>query len=135
MRPPDGATVDRERHRPKQTTLYRLVRQHAATFVEQAEVPVGPKLLQFVKGEFDALLECNLAHGFPLVLPLQPLARRFVLEILEAAVGVLDGHVAHDVTDILDSRDVRRRHRDDGNGNGNGKGKQHRGGGRSRALE
>ena len=33
---PDGASVHYERHRPEQTTLYRLVQQHAATYFEQA---------------------------------------------------------------------------------------------------
>ena len=54
-----------ERHRPEQTTLYRLVQQHAATFFEQAEAAAGADLPQFVKDEFDAFLECGiLAHGF-----------------------------------------------------------------------
>ena len=37
IRLPDGAPVHYERHCPEQTTLYRLVQQHAATFFEQAE--------------------------------------------------------------------------------------------------
>jgi hypothetical protein len=37
QRAPDGASVHYERHRPEQTTLYRLVQQHAATFIAQAE--------------------------------------------------------------------------------------------------
>ena len=54
------SATDRE-----QTTLYRLVQQHAATFFEQAESAVGADLPQFVKDEFDAFLECGiLAHGF-----------------------------------------------------------------------
>ena len=65
QRAPDGAPVHYERHRPEQTTLYRLVQQHAATFFEQAEDAVGADLPQFVKDEFDAFLECGiLAHGF-----------------------------------------------------------------------
>jgi hypothetical protein len=65
IRAPDGAPVHYERHRPEQTTLYRLVQQHAATFFEQAESAVGADLPQFVKDEFDAFLECGiLAHGF-----------------------------------------------------------------------
>jgi len=40
------------------------VHQHAATFFEQAEAAVGADLPQFVKAEFDALLERGiLAHG------------------------------------------------------------------------
>ena len=62
---PDGAPVHYERHRPEQTTLYRLVQQHSATFFEQAESAAGADLPQFVKDEFDAFLECGiLAHGF-----------------------------------------------------------------------
>ena len=65
IRAPDGAPVHYERHRPEQTTLYRLVQQHAATFFEQAESAAGADLPQFVKDEFDAFLECGiLAHGF-----------------------------------------------------------------------
>ncbi len=62
---PQSATVHYERHRPEQTTLYRLVQQHAATFFAQAEAEAGADLPQFVKDEFDALVECGiLAHGF-----------------------------------------------------------------------
>ncbi len=92
QRAPDGAPVHYERHRPEQTTLYRLVQQHAATFFAQAEDAAGADLPQFVKAEpghkqssglfvpgeepghwpgaackveFDAFLECGiLAHGF-----------------------------------------------------------------------
>ena len=61
----EGAAVHYERHGPEQTTLYRLVQQHAATFFEQAEAAAGADLPQFVKDEFDAFLECGiLAHGF-----------------------------------------------------------------------
>ena len=64
-RAPDGTPVHDERHRPEQTTLYRLVQQHAATFFAQAEDAAGADLPQFVKDEFDAFLECGiLAHGF-----------------------------------------------------------------------
>ena len=65
QRAPDGAPVHYERHRPEQTTLYRLVQQHTATFFAQAEAAAGADLPQFVKDEFDAFLECGiLAHGF-----------------------------------------------------------------------
>jgi CheY-like chemotaxis protein len=40
-RAPDGAPVHYERHRPEQTTLYRLVQQHAATFFAEAEAAAG----------------------------------------------------------------------------------------------
>ena len=64
-RAPDSAPVHYERHCPEQTTLYRLVQQHAATFIAQAEAAAGADLPQFVKDEFDAFLECGiLAHGF-----------------------------------------------------------------------
>jgi len=35
------APVHYERHRPEQTTLYRLVQQHAATFFAEAEAAAG----------------------------------------------------------------------------------------------
>ena len=65
QRAPDGASIHCERHRLEQTTLYRLVQQHAATFFAQAEETTGAGLPQFVRDEFDAFLECGiLAHGF-----------------------------------------------------------------------
>ena len=65
QRAPDGAPVHYERHRPEQTTRYRLVQQHTATFIAQTEAAAGADLPQFVKDEFDAFLECGiLAHGF-----------------------------------------------------------------------
>ena len=65
QRAPDGARVQCERHRPEQTALYRLVQQHAATFIAQAKDATGADLPQFVKEEFNAFLECGiLAHGF-----------------------------------------------------------------------
>ena len=38
------APLSTERHRPEQTTLYRLVQQHAATFFAQAEDAAGADL-------------------------------------------------------------------------------------------
>lgn len=65
QRTPDGAPVHYERHRPEQTTLYRLVQQHAASFIAHTEASTGAELPQFIKDEFDAFLECGiLAHGF-----------------------------------------------------------------------
>ena len=62
---PDGARVHYERHRPEQTTLYRLVQEHAATFFAQVEAAAGAGVPQFVKDEFEAFLECGiLAHSF-----------------------------------------------------------------------
>ena len=59
-RAPDGAPVHYERHRPEQTTLYRLMQQHAATFFAETEAAAGADLPQFVKDEFDAFLECGI---------------------------------------------------------------------------
>ena len=54
-----------ERHRPEQTTLYRLVQQHAASFIAHTEASTDAELPRFIKDEFDAFLECGiLAHGF-----------------------------------------------------------------------
>jgi hypothetical protein len=54
-----------ERHRPEQTTLYRLVQQHAAHFIAHTAASTGAELPRFIKEEFDAFLECGiLAHGF-----------------------------------------------------------------------
>ena len=65
IRAPEGTPVHYERHRPEQTTLYRLVQQHAATFFAQTEEATGASLPQFIEDEFDAFLECGiLAHGF-----------------------------------------------------------------------
>jgi hypothetical protein len=65
QRAPDSASVHYECHRPEQTTLYRLVQQHAATFFAQTEDAAGANLPQFVKNKFDAFLACGiLAHGF-----------------------------------------------------------------------
>ena len=64
QRAPDGAPVHYERRRPEQTTLYRLVQQHAATFITETVAAAGADLPQFVKDEFDAFLKCGiLAHG------------------------------------------------------------------------
>ena len=61
----DGAALHYERHRPEQTTLYRLVQQHAASFIAHTEASTGAELPRFIKAEFDAFLECGiLAHGF-----------------------------------------------------------------------
>jgi Transposase zinc-binding domain/Putative transposase len=64
-RAPEGTPVHYERHRPEQTTLYRLVQENVATFFAQVELASGTELPQFIKDEFDAFLECGiLAHGF-----------------------------------------------------------------------
>ncbi len=65
QRAPDGAPVHYERHRPEQTTLYRLVQQHAASFIAHTEASTGAELPRFIKDEFDAFLDCGiLARGF-----------------------------------------------------------------------
>ena len=65
QRAPDGAPLHNERHRPEQTALYRLVQQHAASFIAHTEANTGAELPRFIKDEFDAFLECGiLAHGF-----------------------------------------------------------------------
>ena len=65
QRAPDGAPVHYERHRPEQTTLYRLVQQHAASFIAHTEAGTGSELPRFIKDEAEAFLECGiLAHGF-----------------------------------------------------------------------
>ncbi len=65
QRAPNGAAVHYERHRPEQTTLYRLVQQHAAGFIAHTEASTSAALPRFIKDKFDASLECGiLAHGF-----------------------------------------------------------------------
>jgi hypothetical protein len=60
QRAPDGARVYYERQRPEQTTLYRQVQQHKASFIAQAEDAAGADLPQFVRDEFDAFLGCEV---------------------------------------------------------------------------
>lgn len=61
----DGAPVHYERHRPKQTTLDRLVQLHAASVIAHTEASTGSGLPRFIKYEFDAFIECAiLVHGF-----------------------------------------------------------------------
>jgi len=44
---------------------YRLVRQHAASFIAHTEAIIGAELPRFIEDEFEAILECGiLAHGF-----------------------------------------------------------------------
>jgi hypothetical protein len=44
QRAPDGAKLQYECHRPEQSTLYRLVQQHAASFIPHAEASTGGEL-------------------------------------------------------------------------------------------
>ena len=51
---PSGATATR-----------RLVQQYAASFIVHGGASTGGELPQFIKHEFDAVLECGIAaHGF-----------------------------------------------------------------------
>ncbi len=70
QRAPDGITVHDERHRPEQTTLYRLVQQDAVSFIAYIEASTGAELPRFIKDEFDAFLECGI-----LVCPFRRLRR------------------------------------------------------------
>jgi hypothetical protein len=60
QRVPDGAPVHYERHRPEQSTLYRLVQQHTASVFAHTEASTGGERPRFVKDEFDAFLECGI---------------------------------------------------------------------------
>lgn len=65
QRAPDDAPLHDERHRPEQTTLYRLVPQHAASFITHTATSTGAELPRLIQAVFDAFLECGiLAHGF-----------------------------------------------------------------------
>jgi len=60
-----GARFAYQRHRPEDTTLYRVVQEELETFLAQVEAQTGSGLPQFVRDEFEAYLECGiLAHGF-----------------------------------------------------------------------
>jgi len=64
QRAPDGAPVHYERHRPEQTTLYRLVPWCSSAppaFIAHTEASTGSALPRFIKDEFDAFLECGSA--------------------------------------------------------------------------
>jgi hypothetical protein len=63
QRAPDSAPLHYERHRPEQTTLYRLVQQHAANFIAQTEASTGSELPRFIKDEFDALSRNGLRQN------------------------------------------------------------------------
>jgi hypothetical protein len=83
QRAPDGAPVHYERHRPEQTTLYRLVQQHATTFFAQAEDAAGADLPQLVKDESTPSwiaaswrMAQTAAHLVDHVIPLMPLTPR-----------------------------------------------------------
>lgn len=46
-RVPDGPPVHYERHRPEQSTLYRVVQQHTASFSAHTEASTGGEQLFF----------------------------------------------------------------------------------------
>ncbi len=55
-----------QRHRPEETTLYRVVQAHLDTYLAFVDIETcGAGLPSFVTDEFDAFLACGiLAHGF-----------------------------------------------------------------------
>ena len=60
-----GARFCYERHRPDETTLYRVVLEELGTFLAQVEAQTGSDLPQFIQDEFEAYLQCGiLAYGF-----------------------------------------------------------------------
>lgn len=59
----DGTPLHYERHDPEQSTLYRLVHQHAASSIARTETRTGADLPSFVQDECVACFECGiLAH-------------------------------------------------------------------------
>lgn len=54
-----------ERHRPENTTLYKVVQENLETFLKFTEGECGRALPDFVEKEFRDYLKCGiLAHGF-----------------------------------------------------------------------
>ncbi len=51
--------VHYERRRPEETTLYQLVQENVETCFAQGEAETGAGLPDFVKDEFEALLDCG----------------------------------------------------------------------------
>lgn len=57
--------MQHEGHGPEQTTLCRLVQQHAASCIAHTEASTGAELPHFVREEIDAFLDFGiLAHVF-----------------------------------------------------------------------
>jgi hypothetical protein len=80
QRAPDGPPIHCERHCPENTALYRLVQQHAASFIALTEASTGNELPQFIKDQFHAFVECGiLANGY---LTLRDALCRFSLSYL-----------------------------------------------------
>ncbi len=61
QRAPDGAPLHYERHRPEQTTLYRLVQQHAASFIAHTEASTGAALPRFINQKTSSTPSSNAA--------------------------------------------------------------------------
>ena len=59
-RPTHCRPLHHERHRPEQTALYRMVQQHAASFIAHTEACTGAALPRFVKAE-PGLSRCRSA--------------------------------------------------------------------------
>ena len=60
-----GARFCYERHRPEETTLYRVVQEELETFLVQVYAHTESRVPEFVKDEFEAYLECGiLSHEF-----------------------------------------------------------------------
>jgi len=57
---PAGRRIHYERRRPEDTVLYQLVQEHLETFLAQVERETGSGLPEFVKGEFEAFLQCGI---------------------------------------------------------------------------
>jgi len=57
---PAGNQVHYERRRPEETALYQVVQEHLEPFLARVESETGASLPDFVKDEFDPLLECTL---------------------------------------------------------------------------
>ncbi|PWU13270.1 MAG: hypothetical protein C5B49_14940 [Bdellovibrio sp.] len=54
-----------ERHKPEESTIYKLVQENWLTFQSLAEADTGQSLPDFVIREFDEFLRCGiLANGF-----------------------------------------------------------------------
>lgn len=61
---PIKATPTYERHRPEETTLYKLVQENWLTFQQQVESDMGYALPDFVVKEFESFLQCGWDTGW-----------------------------------------------------------------------
>ena len=60
LRAAPAKPVHYKRRRLEETILYRLLQDHLETFLAEVEAGGVASLPQFVKGEFDAFLECGI---------------------------------------------------------------------------